>query len=96
MSLRHAAALALVGWYLMVPPVVCDQNKCIAEPKAPFSQWHRSRRSVGSERECEQRRPNVRNAVDKAVTDLDNRVEYDKALAAGLCVSADDPRLTGK
>ncbi len=29
MTLRHAAALALVGWYLMYPPT----------PNRPLSQW---------------------------------------------------------
>src|SRR5271155_5503786 len=65
MNLRHAAALALVGWYLMVPPVVCEKGKCTAELNAPFSQWHRSRKSAGSESNCEEARPKVRAAVDK-------------------------------
>jgi hypothetical protein len=33
MTLRHAAALALVGWYLMVPPA---------------SDWTRSRQTIAS------------------------------------------------
>jgi len=70
MNLRHAAALALVGWYLMVPPVVCEKGKCTAELNAPFSQWHRSRKSAGSESNCEEARPKVRAAVDKAITDV--------------------------
>jgi hypothetical protein len=34
MKLSHAAALALVGWYLMVPPIT-DGEKAIP----PISQW---------------------------------------------------------
>jgi hypothetical protein len=96
MNLRHAAALALVGWYLMVPPVVCEKGKCTAELNAPFSQWHRSRKSAGSESNCEEARPRVRAAVDKAIKDVSARPEFDKALTAGLCVSSDDPRLKEK
>jgi len=93
---RHTAAMVLVGWYLMVPPVVCEKGKCNAELNAPFSQWHRSKKSAGSESDCEEARPKVRAAVDKAIKDVSARPEYDKALAAGLCVSSDDPRLKEK
>jgi hypothetical protein len=36
--LRHAEALALAGWYLMVPPLVGKYNPIPAWSK-PFSQW---------------------------------------------------------
>jgi hypothetical protein len=36
MNPRHAAALALVGWYLMMPPALPDETP---NPKAPLSQW---------------------------------------------------------
>ncbi len=39
MKLRRAAALALVGWYLMTPPVVHVNGKLVALTKAPFWQW---------------------------------------------------------
>jgi hypothetical protein len=96
MKSRHAVSLALVGWYLMVPPVVCEKGKCSAELNASFQQWHRSRKSAGSESDCEEARPKVRAAVDKAVKDVSARSEFDKALTAGLCVSGDDPRLKEK
>jgi len=35
MNLRHAAALTLVGWYLMLPPM----NKGSVDPYAPLSEW---------------------------------------------------------
>ena len=44
MNLRHAAALALVGWYLMVPP--------LSNPSAPLSKWNLYR-SYDTARECE-------------------------------------------
>jgi len=39
MNLRHAAALALVGWYLMVPPYHGDESN--ASTAAPLSEWRR-------------------------------------------------------
>ena len=42
MNLRHAAVLALVGWYLIVPPPHSDKSRCgrYADPCAPLSQWY--------------------------------------------------------
>jgi hypothetical protein len=37
MNLRHAAALALVGWYLLVPPLSSDLSRF--DISAPFSKW---------------------------------------------------------
>ncbi|MGD0290232.1 MAG: hypothetical protein ABSC63_11340 [Candidatus Binataceae bacterium] len=37
MTLRHAAALALVGWYLMVPPLSSDGKEI--DTAAKLSQW---------------------------------------------------------
>jgi hypothetical protein len=44
MKLRHAAALALVGWYLMAPPVTPCPDDCGADHQhvdtaAPLSKW---------------------------------------------------------
>jgi hypothetical protein len=39
---RHAAALALVGWYLMVPPVIHEedwQQQHVHPTTAPLSEW---------------------------------------------------------
>jgi hypothetical protein len=36
MKLRHAAALALVGWYLMIPPALPNGQPNLG---APLSQW---------------------------------------------------------
>jgi hypothetical protein len=41
MNLRHAAALALVGWYLMVPPMYKPDSyghKAYTDVIAPLSQ----------------------------------------------------------
>src|SRR5258708_26826789 len=43
MKPRHAGALALVGWYLMVPPVtsegLTDPNATLVNGRAPISHW---------------------------------------------------------
>jgi len=50
---RHAAALALVGWYLIFPPIVCEKNRppvqegnattlhqpCEPDASRPISEW---------------------------------------------------------
>jgi len=39
MNLRHAAALAIVGWYLMVPPTTSSENWERVTPRPPLGQW---------------------------------------------------------
>lgn len=40
MNLRHAAALALVGWYFIVPPFQgSNPESSRADVNAPLSQW---------------------------------------------------------
>ena len=48
MKSHHAAALALVGWYLLLPPWVA-QNKFDA--RAPLSKWQKSGK-FGTEKAC--------------------------------------------
>lgn len=38
MKLRHAAALALVGWYLMLPPLPIGQTE--PDARAPLGDWY--------------------------------------------------------
>jgi hypothetical protein len=44
MKPRHTAALALVGWYLMIPPVIDLKHKrrYEADTDAPLSKWKQS------------------------------------------------------
>jgi hypothetical protein len=56
MTLRHAAALAFVGWYLMVPPASPDRDalpgRLIADVQTkPLSAWE-IERSYDSARDC--------------------------------------------
>ncbi len=39
MKPRHAAALALVGWYLLMPPPSSKYPGSVVDTTAPLSQW---------------------------------------------------------
>ena len=85
MKPRHVAALALVGWYLMMAPM--DREGKATDPSAPLSQWqHLS--SYDSAQDCERVRLPTMNKTCKAYPasceNLSNNL---------LCISTDDPRL---
>jgi len=55
----HVAALALVGWYLMMPPLIPDTRRVNRD--APLSQWktaHKFPQNAG----CESAKLRVREA----------------------------------
>jgi hypothetical protein len=53
MKLRHAAALTLVVWYLMAPPVIAKNNAWLQEDIfAPLSQWGKAG-AFPTKEECE-------------------------------------------
>jgi len=51
MKLRHAAALGLVGWYLMIPPRLGNAPNQF-DDHAPLSRWF-ALRSHDAAHECE-------------------------------------------
>jgi hypothetical protein len=53
MKPRHAAAFALVGWYLMVPPLSADHHQ--VNYSAPFTAWVNLEK-YASQKKCEQMR----------------------------------------
>jgi hypothetical protein len=94
MNSRHAAALALVGWYLMVPPLTPGGGPHEVLFHAPLSKWE-----VGeghdTKAECEvSLRESVKN-MDRDANACEvgscavQVVEY----AHGRCMASDDPRL---
>ena len=98
MKLRHSAALALVGWYLMLPP---DQNPALPATRditAPISEWVRVG-SFDSAVACEaeqQKRVQVYihlglTTPEAASTYRDRTLDYENA----QCIASDDPRLKG-
>ena len=85
MNLRHAAALALVVWYLLVPPLYKGE----VEEKAPLKKWT-VLQSFGTVAECSQW---LSVMLDKADLDPATRTVVKHRLLAASCVSTDDPRL---
>ena len=91
MNLRHAAALALVGWYLMMPPL--DQDTRDWNTAAPFSEWT-TIKSFHSKKDC---RVDTHEALEayriQHFRDATPTPEYEGILR---CVANNDPRLKEK
>jgi hypothetical protein len=102
MNLRHAAALALVGWYLMAPPLNLGG---IADDKAPLTSWH-NEMSFDSARDCEEGKSTVlENRIDGlrklekiqipyVPHAMDQSIRWTRSeFALSKCIGTDDPRL---
>ena len=105
MNTRHASALAIVIWYLVIPPIGVD-NKVDAH--APLSQW---RRGMGfeSEKDCDD---SLKDAIQNPMTAAEYQAaaqatkkakmkplsmsEMTKRTQESQCVASDDPRLRAK
>ncbi len=92
MKLRHAAALALAGWYLMMPtPPSKDSGYwgklralAFGSPQyAPMSQWQQLG-TFDTAKECEAGKTTAR-AIANSIIKGDDPV----------CIATDDPRLKG-
>ena len=108
MSLRHAASVALVGWYLMTPPF-SEKTALIPTDSAPLSEWSLEN-SYDSAVECRQSIEAREKAEEARFTKLTPsphnpfriysglpemaRFLYLKALSA-KCIATNDPRLKG-
>jgi hypothetical protein len=106
--LRHAAALALVGWYLMVPPIEPDVRKMKATSgawvfnyDAPIGTWLLSR-SFDTAAECQNRRMELwrdGEAVERLHKPPQSLTLNEAARIAGMkaqCIASNDPRLNDK
>ncbi len=89
MNPRHAAALALVGWYLMVPP--SPVAKYWERP--PLSKWEQYQ-SFDTAAECENRKS---DETFRLAGKLPNIAPSENQLllqfTIGQCIASDDPRL---
>ena len=90
MKIRHAAALTLVGWYLMLPPAYVHHRMLAFRENAPFTRWTRGGR-FDNEAACR----DVIASVSKLRGLFENGQQAYVAAqtAAGRCVATDDPRL---
>ncbi|MGA7873129.1 MAG: hypothetical protein WCA22_19750 [Candidatus Binatus sp.] len=92
MNPLHATALALVGWYLMVPPLERFPNGWEAfDFNAPLSQWDRWD-SYYTARECSDV---DRNLIERSqsILHIDPQNEAANAYLQARCMASDDPRL---
>jgi len=96
-KLRHAAALALTGWYLMTPPLTYDGPRYgfTVQSDAPLSKWVVTD-AADSASECEQGHyalvKDSGKTMDKArphSNEWANAIAY----AQSQCIASNDPRL---
>jgi hypothetical protein len=104
MNLRHTAALALVGWYLMTPPTLDPRTQTsglFVDPSAPLPKWDVTA-TYESKAECEQghrerfSRVKAREQSDAAEADsvaregaeLKQQKPYDSEKANALLIRA--------
>jgi hypothetical protein len=95
MKSRHAAAFALLGWYLMYPPMT-PARKSIND--APLSQW-KSGGGFDTAKECETVKARMRKSSKELSDTTPSWDQKGRDLADSIgdaqCVAADDPRLKG-
>lgn len=86
MKLRHAAALAVVGWLMLIPPTSRDYP--MGNVDAPLTEWVRRPTTYRNKEECEHvldRQTRLRNARNRQL-----EVRFRRQWQ---CVASDDPRL---
>jgi hypothetical protein len=88
MKLRHAAALALLGWYLVVPPPLDSSGPDL---HAPLSHWNQAQ-AFDTAAQCETQLVQLRKTIsaERPRAQLD---EADQAMKSAKCIATDDPRL---
>ena len=98
MKPRHAAALALVGWYLIAPPPRTVDD--VIDPKAPLSQWQIIGR-FDTVKECYDYPAHLREIMRDFPNISESERRKDEAaqnslMAQSQCIPTDDPRLKEK
>jgi hypothetical protein len=88
MQAWHVAALALLGWYLIVPPMTGLGGG--PDLQAPFNKWH-IRASFDSARACNHVYLEELDRIWKSKADAKQRIQIQNA----QCIATDDPRLKG-
>jgi hypothetical protein len=105
MNRRDAAALALVGWYLLIPPVfspMWSNPRSSNDLTAPLNRWDILGRPFNSEESCSKEKQRLRSEAPKRLEfarehpDQDpnsNIVAVAQAWQLAECIATDDPRL---
>jgi hypothetical protein len=104
MNLRHAGALALVGWYLLTPPIrrpasgslFIARDPMTQAPTDSLSSWDEEA-SFDSANECEHAKIVFWRALKDhpQSTGLEQKIR-EAAAQEARCVATDDPRLKEK
>ena len=100
MNLRHAAVLALVGWYLMAPPF--DRVTLTFRKDVPVSEWDNLNAvhlhwegEFDSENECEEFKTQTVRSYLLNPEHQGDGVPYQEFML-GECIASNDPRLKEK
>jgi hypothetical protein len=106
MNSRHAAALALVGWYLMVPPSIkvghnprhAGRDRVVPYSDAPILKWNWAG-SFDSVEAC-QRDQEKEIVKAQKLEPAQPAAKRDRSVETGFwearCIASDDPRLKGR
>ena len=100
MDLSRVAALALVGWYLMVPPVHRPKREpAYVDEHAAYQDW-RILQDFKTADECDAGRTRAQSVAENGnlaagVVDVDPSLWLTR-IAEAECIAFDDPRLKAK
>lgn len=88
MKFSHAAPLALVGWYPMIPPATWLSGPENSRPDggAPLSQWQ-IWASYDTAKQCESAKAKLRQQSHPE--------QFDGFLVLAMCIGTDDPSKVG-
>jgi hypothetical protein len=89
---RHLAVIALVGWFLMMPPPRTVGDHFETNFSAPLSKWTRLRR-FDLQSQCESAREAYRQKPTGNLVIMLGAAEAQATTKASQCVASDDPRL---
>src|SRR5216684_1321041 len=99
MNLRHAVALALVGWYLMTPPTEsCDGTGGHPCRESPLRNWT-TEKTFNSASACNKARASNYEKFKAYLGNEPRNTWWEAVLMqdfSAKCIASDDPRLKGK
>ena len=96
MNLRHAAGVALVGWYLIIPPLINAPSKIDTE--APLKTW-KVYKKFNTEEECRKSLSAAQSKYGHTAVAPSGSIErgtraFALQMVFARCDSDDDPRLS--
>lgn len=92
-NLEVAAAVVLIGWYLMIPPPRQIDRQFQINYTAPIEKWVQLR-LFDSQSECEAARSAYAKNPPGGIADmLSSKPEERAVMQAARCIAASDPRL---